>query len=284
MLTETYTTPSARTTITLFAILMLFGIGALMFEGRSVSSALESGGLSIWGGVQKTVASIQKSISSSVTSISELARLRKQHLLLVGRLQELEKNLTNIEELYQENIQLREALQFSSAIRYSNTTALIIAKDPGNLFSTLTINKGTKHGIQRNDPVIAIQDGQQGLVGKISQTGHSTSIIQPIFDSRSFAAVRLRESRHEGVAAGTGNPNSPLELQFIPLDAREDIRSGDSIITSGLSSIFPSGIMVGSVTSLEAMPYETSLTIRIKPTIDFSKLEIVYVLQKEGQP
>ena len=282
MQTRVYTTPSRRITVTVFSVCMLFGIGALLFESGVSGSTFQSGGLTVLGGIQKGVATVGRTIGQAVTSIHQLGRLREQYELLAGRLNSLEKNIVDIEELNIQNEMLRNALNFSSAMQYSNTPALIIAHDPGNLFGTQIINKGSVHGVSNNDPVVAIQDGQQGLVGRIVETGRYTSVVQPIFDSRSHVAVRLQASRHEGLASGTGNPQRPLELQFIPQRAKEDIHSGDILNTSGLSQVFPRGILVGRVASFQAMPYESSLTIEIEPAVDFSRLEIVYVLIEEN--
>ncbi len=277
---EAYITPSNRKTVIVFAILMVFGLGALLFEGRSAAASLQSGGMSVLGGAQRGVASIGSFLTDTISSIQELGRLREQYDLLADRLHSLEENIIDIEELYIENQRLREALQFSSALQYTNIPAQVIAKDPGNLFGTITINKGESHGVHAGSPVIAIQDGRQGLVGRIMHSGQFTSIVQPMFDSHSHVAARIQESRHEGIASGTGRVDSPLELQFIPQRARNDIRTGDAIVTSGMSLLFPAGILIGTVTSMQSMPFESSLTIELEPIIDFTRLELVYVLHE----
>ena len=263
-------------------LLMLISIGSIIFEGRSGSGRFHGGGMSLFGGAQRSVAAIGGFFADTITSIHELGQLREQYDLLAERLHSMEENLTDINELYAENRRLRSVLQFAASIEYENTPAQIIAKDPGSLFGTITINKGTRHGLQKGDPVIAIQDGRQGLVGRISHSGRRTSIVQPMFDSRSHVASRLQETRHEGLVSGTGRQNSPLELQFIPQRARNDIRTGDSVITSSMSELFPPGILIGTVSSMQSMPYETSLTIELEPAIDFSRLEFVYVLSDKS--
>lgn len=257
---------------------MILGLVGMLLDGRSAADSLQSGGVTVFGGLQRSTAAVGAFFSETVASIHELSRLREQYDMLAERLHGMEENMADIEELYRENQRLREALQFSSVLQYQNEPAQIIAKDPGNLFGTLSINKGAAHGLRPGDPVIAIQDGRQGLVGRIMQTGRFTSIVQPMFDTRSHVAARLQETRLEGIVSGTGRPDSPLQLQFIPQRARSDLRTGDVVVTSGMSQIFPPGILVGTIVSMQAMPYESSLTIELGPIIDFNRLELVYVL------
>jgi rod shape-determining protein MreC len=69
-----------------------------------------------------------------------------------------------------------------------------------------------------------------------------------------------------------------MTLRYVPRDARNAIRYGDSIVTSGLRSLFPAEIPVGTVVRVTAPSWETSLVIDVEPVIDYSRLEYVFVI------
>ena len=69
---------------------------------------------------------------------------------------------------------------------------------------------------------------------------------------------------------------------YVAKAARTDIMVNDAVITSGMRSIFPEGIRIGTVETIQGRPYETSLSIGLRPAVDFSRLEYVFVLTGAG--
>jgi rod shape-determining protein MreC len=217
-------------------------------------------------------------IVNSINSVHQLTELRGDYDKLVARLQLFEEKQSDIEQLRAENQRLKEVLQFTDLLGYANIPAQIIGKDPGVLFNTITVNKGYNHGIRKGMPVIAIQQGQQGLVGKVIVVGPVTSQIMPIFDSQNFIGTRLEKSRYEGLINGGGASDKDLRMNYVDPDAKNSISVNDLVITSGLNSMYPPNLLVGQVASILAKPYETSIELNIHPFLEFSRLEYVYIL------
>ena len=176
---------------------------------------------------------------------------------------------------------MRSALGFSSLLGYANLPAQVIAKDPGILFSTITINKGFNDGVRKDMPVIAIQDGRQGLVGKVQELGPSSAQIVPVFDAQSYIAARIDGNRYEGLVQGGGTSLQDLQLLYIAQEAKPSISVGNLVVTSGLNSIFPPNIIIGTVSSVESKPYEPALTLNVKPFVEFTRVEYVYLLMSQ---
>jgi rod shape-determining protein MreC len=131
--------------------------------------------------------------------------------------------------------------------------------------------------------VVGIQRGHQGLVGKVLSVGLNSCMVQPLYDPSAFVAARLLSSRYEGLVNGSGDEN--IKMRYVKRYARSEIRFGDTVVTSGLgASLFPEGIEIGTVKSISARTYDTSLELGIEPIIDFSRLEYVYILtaKKDG--
>ncbi|TFG59436.1 MAG: rod shape-determining protein MreC, partial [Spirochaetales bacterium] len=174
-------------------------------------------------------------------------------------------------------------LGFSQKLEIGHVPAEIIAKDPGNFFNTITVNKGSSHGIKPDMPVIALQDGFEGLVGKVAGVGLMTSEIIPIYDRNCFVAARLMNTRYEGLTSGQGNYSDFIKMRYVKKNARTEIQYGDLVITSGMNSIYPRGIYLGRIRNIAAKDYETSLELEVEPILDFSKLEYVFILQVESK-
>jgi len=250
----------------------------LVFQSGPTRGGFGELGLSVVGLVQQSTAWVLGGISSTVGSVRELGNLRSDYEALLEQLLEYEAAQQDLAELRQELDSLRELIGFSEQLETRNIPARVIGKDPGNFFSTISINKGRRDGLRVDLPVIAVQDTGEGLVGRIAYVGAGSSIVRPIFDSDSFIAARLQNSRYEGLLAGGGVGNNTLLMRYVPERARGEIEYGNVVVTSGMSEVFPPGIRIGRVQSISSLPYETSLELELSSVVDFSRLEYVLVI------
>jgi rod shape-determining protein MreC len=255
-----------------------------MISTQSLSGISKQLGLTVISFFQQGFSSVGSFVADSINSISELRRLEASHRDLLVQVESLGKMEREFTDLKQENERLKQLLQLTSDTDYNSVAARIVAKDPGNLYSTFVLDKGTAQGIQKNQAVIAYQDGLEGLVGRVIEVSRSTSLVVPIFDSASYIAVRMERSRYEGLAMGSGSDELPLIVQYVKKRARDEIQFGDLVITSGLQSLYPPGIKVGRVSKLRLLDYLTSMELEIEPIIDFSRLEFVFIIGPDKEP
>jgi rod shape-determining protein MreC len=261
---------------------MLVSFSMLLFSTRSFIVNFKDMGLSVFSGVRGGIYEVSSFVSRAVLSIRELAGLRREYAELSGRVARYEQLERSAAEIGQENARLREQLGFSGTIRYRHIPAEFIGRDPDNLFSALVINKGIHSGVKKNMAVIAWQNGAQGLVGKVVQTGQFESLVMPLYDPGSFVSSRLAVSRYEGIVEGQGSPEVPLLMRFIQKRARNEINYGDMIVTSGLGGVYPAGINIGRVIRVHYQEYEISMEVELEPLIDYSMLEYVFVIDAES--
>lgn len=267
-----------------FFFLNILSLVLLIFSTRSFVIDVKEIGFSVFSGLRGGISSVGFFVSRTVGSIQELTNLRREYLELVKRIEHYEVVQRDAAEIKKENIRLREQLGFIDTISYRQIPARIIGRDPDNLFSAFVIDKGSKHGIKRNMPVVSFRDGNQGLVGKVVQVGRSDSLIMPIYDASAFVSARLSQSRYEGIVGGQGSVDRPLVMSYIKKRAREEISYGDTVVTSGLGGVFPKDIMIGRVIKLRFQDYDTSINVELEPIIDFSRLEYVFALHKDIGP
>ena len=265
-----------------FIALILVSFLTLFFSSRNVLLDVKNMGLTVFSGFRGGIHEVSSFASRTVLSVRELANLRKEYNELSGRVVRYEQLERSAAEIRQENTRLREQLGFSQNIRYRHIPAEITGRDPDNLFSAFVINKGSYAKVSVDMPVIAYQNGTQGLVGKVIYTGVFESLVMPLYDSSCFVASRLAESRYEGIVEGQGKVESPLVMRFINKRARDEISIGEMTVSSGMGKIFPPGINIGRVSRINYREDELSMEAELEASIDFSRLEYVFIIANDS--
>ncbi len=188
-----------------------------------------------------------------------------------------------LEMLQGENAILRESkidldrLRQDYAFVHKSPTALlaadVIGKRPDPKFDTLIISRGSRDGVRPNSVVVT----RNGLVGRVFEVNPNSSSVLMLTDQNSGVGARVQRasSRATGVCKGD---NSPL-LALVYLPGEASIKPGDTIVTSGLGGIFPAGILIGTVDAVKTDEGTVARTARVRPHVDFDRLEEVYVQQ-----
>ncbi|MGI9256579.1 MAG: rod shape-determining protein MreC [Salinispira sp.] len=225
---------------------------------------------------------IESFFVNTVNSINELRDLHTEYNELLRRFDEQRGNFQNLELLQKENHYLRELLEYSQFLSHPHLPAQIIGKDPGVHFSSFLINKGNRHGIKPSMPVVAFQDGYEGLIGHVVEIGWNSALIRPLIHPESFVSARLSKTRYEGLVRGVQGDPQDLIMEYLDRNSRNEISVGDEVITAGLQSLYPPNILIGTVNSISSTSYAASLELDIRPFINFTRLEHVFVLLTDG--
>ncbi len=266
----------------LLIIFVLLSSLLLAFNSGGFVVNLKKVGFSIISSVEKSVHFVVDGITNTVNSVGELRKLKKEYNELVLKLENYEQMQRSNADITKENERLKEQLGFSISMDEKNIPAQIISRNLDNAYSYLTIDKGSVNGIKKNMPVVAFQNGNQGLVGKVIQVGTFTSQIMPIYNIKNIVSVRIQNTRDLGLVSGLGTQNQPLLLQHIRKRVMEELSYGDVVVTSGENDNYMRDIPVGTITKITALDYNSSLNIELTPIIDFARLEnVIVVNQKE---
>jgi rod shape-determining protein MreC len=235
---------------------------------------------------EKGIHAVVSFVSSTVTAASKIGEIRSEYESLSREFANMAELQRSNAEIREENERLKEQLDFSRSYAYKNYPANVITRDPDPLYPSLTINKGSAQGIRKNMPVIAIQQGAVGLVGRIVSVGRQTSVIMPIYNSRYNVSSRIRTTRDVGLVSGSGSPDMPLMMSYIKKTAATDLQFGDIVETSGENGNYLRDIPLGRISRVTLVEYDASLAIELTPILDFSKLETVLAvdtLAMEGE-
>lgn len=176
-------------------------------------------------------------------------------------------------ETFLENRRLKDLLRLMEEKTGFSASARIIARGPDNWINTMVLNKGLKHGVEKDMSAVT----PKGLAGKIFNVSDSFSHILLITDINFSASVRLQDSRKEGILSGTGSKK--CILKYIPYE--EEVKTGDIVITSGLDSLFPPGIPIGYVSIVDNKGSGGHFQyIEVIPFQDDTKIEEVLIVRQ----
>lgn len=265
----------------LIGLLIISGVLLTFSSGRFVLDFKKIGFTAV-STVEKGVHYVVDGCVSTVNAVKELHQLKKEYHSLLEKLENYEKMQRSNTEIRKENERLREQLGFATYMEEKNIPAQIIARDLDSAYSYITIDKGSVDGIKKNMPVVAFQNGNQGLIGKIVQVGAFTSQIIPIYNIDSIISARIQNTRDLGLVNGKGSDSIPLSMQYIQKRVFDQLSIGDIVVTSGENGNYMRDIPIGSISKITILDYNSSLSIDLTPIIDFSRLETVIVVnQKE---
>lgn len=265
----------------LLVVFIIFSGVMLAFHSGGFVVNFKSLGFTVLSSVQKGVHAVTSGIGDTVNAVHELARLKEDNRELMERLKNYEILQRNNTDIRKENERLKEQLDFSVSFEKKNYPAQIIGRNPDSIYSAFTINKGSRHGIRKNMPVLAVQGGVVGLVGKVVTVGAGTSLVMPVFDSKCSVSARIQNTRDIGIVTGQGSSDLPLNMSYIKKRVINELNIGDLIVTSGESENYISDIPIGSIADIKGLDYDSSLSIKVTPIIDFSRIEMVIVSDRQ---
>lgn len=261
--------------ILISSVMLAFNSGSFVINFKKV-------GFSVVSTIEKGVHAVVDGVSDTFNAVSELRKLKKDYNDLLIKLDKYEEMQRTNADIRKENERLKEQLDFAVSLDEKNIPARIISRDLDNAFSYLTIDKGSVNGIKKNMQVIAFQNGNQGLVGKVVQVGTFTSQIMPIYNINNMVSARIQNTRDLGLVNGLGSQDQPLMMQYIRKRVAESLNFGDIIVTSGENDNYMRDIPIGYISKITVVDYNSSLNIELTPIIDFARLETVIVInQKE---
>jgi rod shape-determining protein MreC len=195
-----------------------------------------------------------------------------EYIKLKNEVGGLRAKIANAQEIILENKRLEALLDFKRDQPYSTVGARVIGRDPSNWNALLIINKGRAAGIKVGMPVV----NSAGVVGKIIEVGENKSKVILISDPNFNVAAVAQDSRESGLLSGT--LQGLCRLRYLPEDSK--IKAGEKIVTSKLSSTFPDGILIGTVSSVHNQTNTTGTECMVAPAVEPSEIEEVLILKK----
>ncbi len=230
--------------------------------------------------VQGAISWVCGNIAAVGNYFGDIAGLKKENKELKKMVLELERDNVQAETLKHENDRLRSLLDLKAWNRdYETIAADVVAREYTNWAGVLKINKGSLHGVSKNDVVME----SSGLVGYISEVGTTWSKITTILSVDTDVSCLLpRTGEIVMIEGGTSvGINGLCKMTFISSDST--IAVGEAVETSGEGGIYPKGIFVGRIESVSEEQNGLSKEAFIRPTADFKNLKEVLVIKNNNK-
>ena len=264
--------------------LFIFLLAVLLALALTVSSFVLPGRVSP---VSAAIGSVFKPVETLIFNISDgissLFGYQREYEALSLEIEQLRIQIARMEEearlsvaANEENARLRELLKLAQRRReFTWESAGIIARDTSNWARTLTLSRGTSHGIAVGD---AVMSAEGFLVGIISEAGPGWSTVTTIIDTDMDAGAKVERTGQNFVAEGDFElmQQGLLKLSFLPTDT--NLQNGDLVLTSGIGGLYPRDLPIGTVERLEVEFNGISSRAVLKPSVDLDSLTQVFVV------
>lgn len=230
--------------------------------------------------VQSPVTTVSSTVTGFFQSFVNLRSAQTENDQLKQRVQELEVQVQQKEELSKENENLKALLQLKNESNYKVLPAQIIGRDPSLWFDSAIINRGSLDGVKLNMPIV----NNGGLIGRVVSVSPITAQINLVTKEKSgLGGVigALGTSSALGVVSGNGK-RELLEMGYIP--GTIEVQPGEMVYTTGQDGIYPSGLKIGEVVEVKPGSATVTQQILIKPSAKLYAMEEVAVLLYEPPP
>jgi rod shape-determining protein MreC len=258
--------------IALSLCLILLALVFTTLQTRLTSSTLffEKLVLSAVMPLQETIDNLAQGIRNFWQGYIDLLHVRGENLRLRQEVDELQGKLHRYEEAFLQQQRLRELLDFRAQVFPHPIIAEVVGVDPSQWAEAVMVNKGSLHNLRKDIAVVT----HQGLAGRTVEVAPHYAMVLLITDRRSAVDALVQRTRARGIVVGKSR--RLCELRYV--DFHEDIRVGDTIISSGLGEVYPKGLLIGTVVSVHKKSYGLFHEVEVQPAIDLAKLEEVLVL------
>lgn len=221
-----------------------------------------------------------RSLQGWMSDYADLWKVKEENDNLHYQLSQQPLYEAQLMEAQREIAELKEQLQMKESLsQYQMVAATVIVRDADSWDNQFTIDLGSDDGIKRDMIVLS----GKGVVGKVGDVSKSTSRVKLLTseDRQNNVAVKVSISATESTEGILQNYDSNRGVFVIHVfDGDHDIREDMQVITSGKGGVYPSGLLIGTVNTIEELSNSIGKTIYVKPAADFQNFDYVQVIQK----
>lgn len=265
-----------------FKFKVLLGVVLLLFCGMFLSAATygsETATSSLVGMLlspfQKGANAVSSGVGQFFNGFKRAEDYEQQIAALEGEISDLQGKLADYDQLKHQNEQYEAYLDLKEQnTDFAFLSAEVIASDPADPFSTLTISKGSLDGVKVNDPVIQ----GNSLVGVVAKVGKTYANINTILNPKVSVGSYETRTRERGVVSGDLKLAQSGKCRMEYLGRDTGILPGSLICTTGAGGVFPRGLLVGQVDTVEDSAYDISAYAVLSPMVDMKEVKDVFVI------
>jgi rod shape-determining protein MreC len=227
--------------------------------------------------VQKSLAAVHRGALSIWTTYLDWQYVRAENRRLREEVQRLRVEALVSTETADENRRLRTLLALKSRLPLETITGEIIAREWGGWVRSLTVNRGRGDDVRRLTAVIS----PDGLVGRVIDVRPGASIVQVLTDPTSTVGAHSLRTRAPGIVEG--DPRGTIRFKYMARGGA-GLSVGDLVVTSGQGGVFPRGVPIGRVRSIDDRGAALFHYAALEPVVDFARIDEVLLVIGDRQP
>lgn len=253
-------------------VLIVLSVFTNSIEGNLLSSTVNS----ITYPLSKVTAAAtgDQSDMSMAELIAENEKLKEENA-------ELRAQLVNYYDTLTENTRLWKFYDLKKENpEYTLVPSIVLRRDSNDEFYSFTLDKGTSSDISVNDPVVS----ENGLVGWVSEVDLNTCKVVTVLSPQTSVGAIDNKSQDTGIVSGSALYCDDNLTTFSKLSATHKVKEGDIITTTGISGLYPKGLIVGKVVDVCYDTYNTSYYAVVEPYDDIKTInELAIITNYTGQ-
>ena len=236
--------------------------------------------------IKDSVLTVQKILGYPIEFITNKIDENKEKDKMYEEYQKLQQEVADNnhykienEELKKQLEEMKELLKINDTLaEYTELTAVVINRDLGYWYDTITINKGEHDGVTIGMPAVV----GEGLIGKVISTTTFNSTIRLITATDVVDKISVKiQTGNKYVYGILSSYDSETKTHIIEgISQTEEIENGAIVTTTGMGDIFPAGVMIGKITGVRTDTFDLSNVLEMKSEVDFDNINYVTLLKR----
>ncbi|WP_439740915.1 rod shape-determining protein MreC [Bacillus pseudomycoides] len=211
-------------------------------------------------------------------NVEDVKRTYEENKTLKEKLDKYAELSVKVKDLEKDNAKLRETIDKKDSLRdYKPIQATVIARNPDKWYDLIGIDRGAQQGIQK-DMAVMTSKGLVGRVKSVSQFTSTVELLSSLNRTNRISAVVEGQERIFGLIEGYDKEKQSLVFTKIPSDVK--VEKDQTVATSGLSDIFPKGLVIGKIVDVAPDEYGLTQTAYVKPAADLNDVDHIMVTKR----
>ncbi|UJZ86488.1 rod shape-determining protein MreC [Heyndrickxia coagulans] len=271
-----------RLIVLLISVILLVAMIGFSIRERDRISKPEQFVRDIVGLGQSVIAKPANALAGFFDNIEDLKNTYTENKKLKSHLEQLTSLEAQNHELKKENEDLRSIIKEKNSLGDSESIqAQVIARNPDNWYEQVVIDKGEVNGVAKNMAVVT----SGGFLGKVTQVDKFYSTVELLSspDETNRVSAKVQNAKKDAYGLIEGYDKKTKMLLLKQLDFNIKVKKGDHVVTSGLSGMFPSGLLIGDIEKVTPDENGLTQTAYVKPAANFYDVREVLVINRKTQ-
>lgn len=266
---------------------IIVALALIMYSVTYGSNIVTQGVNDVTNILGRLVSYPSNSINDFIDSVGDLSNTYQENQSLKQKIDTIHELEVQLNELKRDNQKMKETLKLQDTLNdYTLVNATVIARNPDTWRDVITINKGSNDGIQPQMSVMS----DNGLVGKVLDVNPTSARIALLSNADNTlvrVAAMIQNEKEPIYGTITGYDEKTNMLVMSQIQATQDIKVGDKVVTSGLGGISPNSLYIGTVEEVAMDRFGLYKEVKIRPAADTNDVRYVTVVirtsESEGQ-